>query len=179
MVRCGSVHPSDESHPAWRENCSARWQSWSKGRLPNPWSSARQPSPKKQTCWPYRFRTSPLPQHLWRRQQNALQTNFHLLQSRQLTRCELSGIGHRLERSKSLGRHDEQRLRRIEIAHRFGEIGPVDVGNESEGHGPFAVVAECFIGHDRPEIGAANSDIDDVANAFSRVALPFAMAHAI
>ncbi len=42
-----------------------------------------------------------------------------------------------------------------------------------------AVMPERFVGHDRTEIGAADADIDDVANAFSSVALPFAAAHAV
>ncbi len=36
-----------------------------------------------------------------------------------------------------------------------------------------------FIGHDRPEIGAADPDIDNIANAFAGVAPPRAATHTI
>ena len=36
-----------------------------------------------------------------------------------------------------------------------------------------------FVGHDRPEVGAADADVDDVANAFASVAFPRAAAHAM
>ena len=35
-----------------------------------------------------------------------------------------------------------------------------------------AIVLQRFIGHHRAEIGAADSDVDDIANAFAGVALP-------
>ena len=38
---------------------------------------------------------------------------------------------------------------------------------------------ERLVGHDRSKIGPADSDIDDVPDAFARVAFPFAIAHAI
>ena len=43
-------------------------------------------------------------------------------------------VGHGLERGEGLGGDDEQRLRRIEIAHRLGEVRAVDIGDEAEGH---------------------------------------------
>ena len=43
------------------------------------------------------------------------------------------GIGHCLQRREGLRRDDEQRLRRVEIVRRFGEVGAVDIGDEAEG----------------------------------------------
>jgi hypothetical protein len=88
-------------------------------------------------------------------------------------------VGHGLQRGEGLGGDDEQRLRGIEIAHRLGEIRTVDVGDEAEGHGPLAVVLERFVGHDRPEIRPADADIDHIADALARMALPGAAAQPI
>ena len=63
--------------------------------------------------------------------------------------------------------------------HRLGEIRAVDIGDEAEGHAPLAVVPERFVGHHRAEIGAADADVDHVADALAGVALPGAAAHAI
>ena len=88
-------------------------------------------------------------------------------------------VRHRLQRRERLGRDDEQRFRGIEVAGRFHQVGAVDVGNEPERHGPVAVMLECLVGHHRPEVGAADADVDDVANAFAGVALPGAAAHPV
>ena len=88
-------------------------------------------------------------------------------------------VGHRFQRREGLRGDDEQRLGRIEIAHRLGEIGAVDIGDEAERHGALAVVPERFVGHHRPEIGAADADVDDVADALAGMALPRAAAHAL
>ncbi len=88
-------------------------------------------------------------------------------------------VGHRLQRGEGLGGDDEERLGRIEIAYRLREIGAIDVGDEAEGHGAVAVVLERLVGHHRPEVRAADADVDDVADALAGVALPRAAAHAV
>ena len=87
-------------------------------------------------------------------------------------------VGHGLERGESLRRDDEQRLGRIEVARRFDEVGAVDVGDEAHGEIAIAVVAQRLVGHHRPQVRAADSDVDDVADALAGVALPRAVAHA-
>jgi hypothetical protein len=67
----------------------------------------------------------------------------------------------------------------IEIACRFDEIGAVDVGHEAKRHGAVAVILEGLICHYRSEVGSANADIDDIADAFSAVAFPLASADAV
>ena len=89
------------------------------------------------------------------------------------------GIRHRLQRREGLRRDDEKRLRRIEVARCFDEVGAVDVRDEAKGHRAIAVVFERFIRHDGAEVGAADADVDHVANAFARVAGPRAAAHAV
>ena len=61
----------------------------------------------------------------------------------------------------------------------LGEVGAIDVGNEAEGHGALAVMLQRFVGHHRPEVGAADADVDDVANALAGVAFPCAAADAV
>src|SRR5215468_10298520 len=88
-------------------------------------------------------------------------------------------VGHGFQRGKGFGRYDKQRFRRIEIAYRFREVSAIDIGNEAEGHISLAVVLESFIGHDRPEIGAANADVHDVTNALTSVTCPRAASDAV
>jgi hypothetical protein len=88
-------------------------------------------------------------------------------------------VGHGLQRGEGLRRDDEQRLRRIEVARRLDEIRSVDVGHEPERHGAVAVVSERLVRHHRPEIGAADADVDHVANALSGMSFPLAAADAI
>src|SRR5262249_513281 len=60
----------------------------------------------------------------------------------------------------------------IEIADGLGEVRTVHIGNEAEGHGVIAVVPQRFVGHHRAEVGAADADVDEVANALAPVAPP-------
>ena len=88
-------------------------------------------------------------------------------------------VGHGLERGEGLGGDDEQRLGGIEIVHRLGEVGAVDIGDEAEGHGPLAVVLQRFVGHDGAEIRSADADIDDIADALAGMPRPGASAQPI
>ena len=78
-VRCESARPSGGSHRASRGNCPGRWRASSRGRSPNPSSSARRPSPRTRTCWRCRCRTSPLRPRWSRRRQNAWRSTFRRL----------------------------------------------------------------------------------------------------
>ncbi len=89
------------------------------------------------------------------------------------------GVGHRLQRGKGFGRHDKECFRRIEIAHCLGEICAVDVGNEAEGHVACAVIAQRLVCHHRPQVGAADANVDDVADALAGEAFPLAAAHTL
>src|SRR5262252_6205835 len=40
-------------------------------------------------------------------------------------------------------------------------------------------MAQCLVGHYRAEVGTADADVDDVANALTRVSLPLAVADPI
>ena len=56
----------------------------------------------------------------------------------------------------------------------FREISAIDVRDETERQGALAVMLKRLVGHYRPEVGAPDTDIDDVANALTGMALPFA-----
>jgi len=90
-----------------------------------------------------------------------------------------TGVGHGFQGGEGLGGDDEQRLRRIQVARRLDEVGRVDIGDEAEGHAAFAVVFQGFVGHHRAEVGAADADVDDVADALAGVAGPGAAAQAV
>ena len=89
------------------------------------------------------------------------------------------GVGQRFQRRECLGRDDEQRFGRIEIARRLGQVGAVDVRDKAERQIAVAVVPQRFIRHDRAEVGAADADVDDVFDPLAGVALPLAAANAI
>src|SRR5262249_1990806 len=82
-------------------------------------------------------------------------------------------VSHCFKRSESFGRNDEQRLRWIEITSRFDEVGPVDIGNEAKGEVAIRVMFESFVGHYRPEVGTADTYINNVPNSFTGVPYPF------
>src|SRR5258708_10915431 len=67
----------------------------------------------------------------------------------------------------------------METLHRFGEIRSIHVGDETEGHVALGVMLKRLIGNHWTEVGAADSDIYDIANAFAGVAFPFATAHTL
>ena len=102
-----------------------------------------------------------------------------VLQPRQQPVPRRMGVGHGLKRREGLRRDDEHRLFGVEIDHRLGEIGSVDIGDEAENHIAGAILAECLIGHDRPQVRAADADIDDIANPLAGMAFPGAAAHAV
>ena len=47
---------------------------------------------------------------------------------------------------------------------RLARVGAVDVGHEPEAQDAVAVVAQRLVGHRRAEVGAADADVDDVAD---------------
>ena len=89
------------------------------------------------------------------------------------------GVGQRFQRRKRLRRDDEQRLLGIEVAGRLDHVGAVDVGDEPHRHAPVAVGAERLVGHHRAEVGAADANVDNVADALARVAGVAAVANGI
>ena len=75
-------------------------------------------------------------------------------------------VGHSLQCREGFRRDDKERFRRVEIMDSFSEVRAVDVRDEPEGHGTVAIILEGLVGHHRPKVGAPDTDVDDVANAF-------------
>ena len=89
------------------------------------------------------------------------------------------GVGQRFQRGEGFGRDDEQRFGRIEPLQGLGHVGAVDVRHEAERHVAAAVMAERFVGHDRAQVGAADADVDHVADLLAGGAQPLAAADAV
>src|SRR4029077_1291596 len=67
-----------------------------------------------------------------------------VLQARQHPLARGARVRQRFERGEGLGRDNKQCLGWIEIAHRFCEIGAIDIGHEAESHGALTIVLERF-----------------------------------
>ena len=87
-----------------------------------------------------------------------------------------SGIGHRLDGREGLGSHDHQRRRRIEICEHVVDMRAVHVRYEVQ-PGAVMVRRERERRHGRPEIGAADADVDDVRDRLARGAFRLARTH--
>ena len=131
-ARCGSARPSRGSRRASRGSSPGRSRSSSTGRSPSPSSSGRRPSPRSRTCWRCRCRTSTTSSALVETATKCLATAVSSPQRRQQPGARRVRVGHRLQRGERLRRDDEQRLGRIEVARRLGEVGAVDVRDEAE-----------------------------------------------
>ncbi len=64
----------------------------------------------------------------------------------------------------------------VQVAGRFGQVRAVDIGDEAEVDRTVTVEFEGFIGHHRSQVGAADADVDHVADPLARMALPVAAA---
>ena len=69
--------------------------------------------------------------------------------------------------------------RRVEAARGLGQVGGVDVRDEAQVEVALAVVAQRLVRHHRAEVGAADADVDHVADALAGVAAPRAVAHPV
>ncbi len=85
------------------------------------------------------------------------------------------GVGHGFEGGEGLGADDEEGLLRVEVPGGLRKIGPVDVGDEAEDAAPVGIEPEGLIGHHRPQVGAADADVDDILDRPSRGSLPGAV----
>src|SRR5258708_7638139 len=89
------------------------------------------------------------------------------------------GVRHRLQRREGFRGNDKEGLRRVQIADSFSEVRAINIGNETECRAPLAVMLQRFVCHDRSEVGAADADVDDVANWLAGLTFPFPAPDAI
>jgi hypothetical protein len=74
-------------------------------------------------------------------------------------------------RSRSWKGHTGKSIRNV-VNVGIGEIRSIHIGYESESHGAVAVVLQCFIRHDRSEVGPADADVYNVADRFTGMPFP-------
>ena len=89
------------------------------------------------------------------------------------------GVGQRLESPEGLAGDDEQRGGRVQPGERRGRIGGVDVADEPALQPGLAVGLQRLVGHHRPEVGAADADVDHGADPLAGDAGPGAGAHPV
>src|SRR3974390_1746195 len=94
-------------------------------------------------------------------------------------RASSFSVGHCLQGGESLRGDYKQRLRRVEVTSSFHEINPVDVRNEPKRQAAVALMFEGFVGHSRPKVRAADSDINDISDALACIPFPLPAAHAV
>ena len=164
--RCGSRRASRRTaRDRSRSSATGRWRSRT--------SSGHRPSPRTRTCWRCRCRTSPPPCALVDTATKCLATaDSSPPRPATLHSRARPGVGEGLERGERLRRDDEQRLGRVEVVGGLPEVGAVDVAHEPERHVALREVAQGVVGHVRSEVGAADADVDDVADALAGVADP-------
>ena len=67
----------------------------------------------------------------------------------------------------------------IQVARRLDEVSAIHIRDETEGHVALAVIFQGLVGHDRPEVGAADANIDYVSDALAGMAFPRAAANLV
>jgi len=89
------------------------------------------------------------------------------------------GVGEGLLCGEGLGHQDEQRFGGVEVAGGLGDVGAVDVGHEAHGEVAVAEGPQRLVRHRGPKVGAADTNVDHVADALSRRARPCTGAHPV
>ncbi len=89
------------------------------------------------------------------------------------------GVGHRLRRGEGFRGDEEERALRVEAGERVGKMRAVDIGDEVHVRSAVAVGGQRGDRHRRPEVGAADADIDDVVELVGGDAAMLAVADLI
>ncbi len=87
-----------------------------------------------------------------------------------------AGVGQGLLGGESLGGEHEQGFVRVSAAQRVGQFRRVDVGDIGDAQVVAGVAAEGARGHARPEVRAADAEVDDAADRHAAGARHFAAA---
>src|SRR5258706_10099560 len=90
-----------------------------------------------------------------------------------------ASIRQSLQCRESLGGDDEERLRRVQISGSFHKLVAIDVGNEAHGQTTITEVPQCIVSHGWTQVGAANTDVNDIAHALAGIPSPGAAPHAV
>src|SRR5216683_4286854 len=90
-----------------------------------------------------------------------------------------ASIRQSLQCRESLGGDDEERLRRVQISGSFHKLVAIDVGNEAHGQTTITEVPHCIVSYGWTQVGAANTDVNDIAHALAGIPSPGAAPHAV
>ncbi len=90
-----------------------------------------------------------------------------------------AGVGQGFERGEGLAGDDEQGRARVEAGEQRGDVGAVDIGDEMHLDVRLLPGGEGLDRHARPEVGAADADVDDVGDALAGIAAPAAAVDAV
>jgi hypothetical protein len=88
-------------------------------------------------------------------------------------------IGHGFLGGEALGADDEQRGLGVQFFQGFGKVRAVHVGDETRAQLRASIRFEGFAYHQRAEVGAADADVDDVADLLAGMPAMPAAAHRI
>ena len=91
--------------------------------------------------------------------------------------ASLVGVGDGLDGGERLGTDHHQRGGRVEIGEVGGDVGAVDVADEAAHQPGLAEGLGGEVRHGRPQVAAADADVDDGGDALPGGAQPLAAAH--
>src|SRR5262249_4651520 len=74
---------------------------------------------------------------------------------------------------------NEQRSRRLNVMRRFPDVAAIDIRHKTAFDPSVAVIEQRLIGHGRPEVGAADTDVDDRGDRFSGMTAPLAIPYLV
>ena len=184
-ARCSSraARVTKCSSAAWkparssREPLRARPPASSRGRSRHPSSSAHRPSPRSRRRSRDRSRSSATASRFVDTATTC--AGRRLAERSDDPGSERARVRHRLDGREGLRGDDHEGLGRIEVAGRLDRVRAVHVRDEAERQVAAAVVAQRLIRHRRPEIGAADPDVDHVPDRLAGCTQPGAAANAI
>lgn len=86
-------------------------------------------------------------------------------------------IRHRFERCERLGADDEQGLFSIQVPRGLDEVGAIHIRDEAKREIALGVILERLVCHHGTQIGAADTDVNYIANRLARMPFPVAAAN--
>ena len=179
-ARCGSARPSRGSRRAAARSRQARSRASSRGRSRSPSSSGRRPSPRTRTRWRCRSRTPPRPRGSSRPRRSGARPPTRRRRAR---RAASARAVVAFVIVSSVVNVFEQTMNSVSAGSRSRVASTKSVPSTFETKrnvmSRAAVVAQRAVGHHRPEVGAADADVDDVGDRPPGRALPLAGADGV
>ena len=182
---CASGAVRKCSSIAWKpasislELLGADARSSSTGRSPSPSSSGRRPSPRSRTCWRCRCRT----RRRARRSSRPRRSAWRSRPRRRAAATTHARADCAFVSVSSVPNVFDETMNSVSSADRSRVASTKSVESTFETKrnvmSRSRVVAERLVRHHRPEVGAADADVHDVADGLAGVALPLARPHPV